>query len=157
MNWRRSTRGFAIAASCIIFAQAASAQTPDTARVGQRVRVTLDKDTTAGHPRQMLFGNLISKTQDSLGIQLGGGASLLKIPVSSVDKLHVSRGVPTREQSAIGGAIGGAVVGAGFGVVLMFVSDANAWDLIKHMFMDSALGAGLGALMPQESWKSVKR
>ena len=157
MHWRRLTRSFAAAALFITLAQAAVAQTPDTASVGQRVRLTMHKDTIAGHPRQLLFGNLISKTQDSLGIELGAGVSPLRVPMTAVDKLHVSRGVPTREQSAIGGAIGGAVVGAGLGVALMLVTDANVWDLFKHMFMDSALGAGLGALMPQESWKRVKR
>ncbi len=157
MSWRRLYRGFAMVALFTILALPARAQTPDTASVGQRVRITLDADTVRGHPRQMLFGNLISKTQDSLGIQLGAGTSPLLVSLQAVDRLHVSRGVPTRKQSAIGGAIGGAVVGAGFGVVLMMVSDANMWDLIKHMFMDSALGAGLGALMPVESWKRVQR
>ena len=157
MNWRRLLPGFTIVALTFTFVRPASAQTPDTATIGHRVKITLRADTVAGHPRQLLFGNLISKTRDSLGIQLGAGTAPLTVSTAGVDKLHVSRGVPTRKQSATGGAIGGAVVGAGFGVVLMLVSDANVWDLFKHMFMDSALGAGLGALMPQESWKRVQR
>ena len=129
----------------------------DSARVGQRVKLMMLADTITGHPRQILFGQLRGRSADSLSVDLGRGVPMVVVPVDAVDRMYVSRGVPTRQQSAIGGAIGGAVVGAGFGLLLMIISDANAWDLIQHTFFDAALGAGLGALMPQESWKRVQR
>ena len=127
----------------------------DTARTGDRVKLLLAADSISGRPRQMLFGNLVARSADSLRIDLGNGTSMISVPHRAIDKLYVSRGVPTRRRRAIGGAIGGAVAGAAFGVVLTLVSDADVWDVVQHTLLDSALGAALGGLMPQESWKRV--
>ncbi len=133
------------------------AQTPDTSVAGQRIKLVLAADTVQGHPRQMLFGRLERKTADSLGIDLGAGIPTLAVPRRTVDAIFVSRGVPTRKQSATGGAIGGAVVGAGIGLLLMLVTDANFLDLLGHVTFDAAAGAAVGALMPQESWRRVSK
>ena len=133
------------------------AQQPDTAAAGQRIKLLLVADTTQGHPRQLLFGHLLSKSADSLRVDLGAGVAPLSLSTRVIDGIFVSRGVPTRKQSATGGAIGGAVVGAGVGLLMILFTDADVLDLLGHMTFDAAAGAALGWLLPQESWRRVNR
>ncbi len=151
----------AVTAMALLLAFGASTpahgQTGDTAAAGQRVKVLLRRDTVQGYPQQMLFGRLLTKSTDSLRLSIDPGVSPVTVSVRSVARIFVSRGVPTRQQSAQGGAIGGAVVGAGFGLLLMLFTDADVIDLLGHTSLDAALGATLGWLFPQESWKHVPR
>ena len=136
---------------------ASQGSTVDSARVGERVKLLMAADTVMGRARQTLFGDLTAKAADTLTVDPGRGIAPFRVQRSAIDKLYISRGVPTRKQSATGGAIGGAVVGAGFGLLLTLVSDADVWDVVQHTLLDTTLGAALGWLLPQESWKRVQR
>jgi hypothetical protein len=138
-------------------AEGVKAQQPDTAVAGQRIKLLLTADTVGGHPRQLLFGTLLNKTADSLRLDLGTGVAPLNVSTRAIDGIFVSRGVPTRKQSATGGAIGGAVVGAGVGLLMILFTDADVLDLLGHVTFDAAAGAAIGALLPQESWRRVNR
>jgi hypothetical protein len=159
-----------LCAGLLALPSAARAQTADLAP-GTRVRVV-----DAGTGR--VVGTVSAVRGDTLVVVSGKGegAREVALSVSSIRRLQVSRGRPSRPLSALHGAGIGAVSGSVGGLLGMTAAnlryggscDGTADDLLCFSTGESALiavmigapmgavsGAALGFLFPQERWRSI--
>ena len=145
---------------------AVGGQFPADVRVGTRVRVWLPESARQREGplrRQLLRGTVEEVTSDTLRLSIPSTAGGVAIPRSSIRRLELSRGAPSRPLSAIERALGGALAGA--------VSFATLNDPRRrggpHYRTDwraagvgAAWGAGIGALggliFPHEKWRRVR-
>jgi hypothetical protein len=110
------------------------------------------------HRGQMLRGKVTAIATDTLYLAVGDSIGPLAIPRSLIQHAYLSRGVPSRGESAIrrgvGGAIGGALVGWIIGALDDDIDNGDA------ALIGGAIGLGtgalFGALFPQERWKRMK-
>lgn len=156
----------ALALAAAVAALPAAAQTAQTAQPepGQRVMVVLthQRDVEGYMPAQVLRGTLTRATADSLTLQVHAGTGPITVARSAVRRTYVSRGVPSRAESAAGGAVVGAVGGALSG--WLYKPEDNSWLGRQSDTQAALIGAGLGggfgmvmgALFPRERWKRVR-
>lgn len=160
-----------LCAGMLALPSAARAQTAADPAPGTRVRVV-----DAGTGR--VVGTVSAVRGDTLVVVSGKGESAREVAlsVSSIRRLQVSRGRPSRPLSALQGAGIGAVSGSVGG--LLGITAANLryggpcdgtaddllcfstgeWALIAVMIgapMGAASGAVLGFVFPQERWRSI--
>jgi len=144
----------------------AQAQFPSEVKPGARVRVWLPepyRQEDGPARRQLLRGTVETVTPDTLRLSIPGTATLLAIPRSSVRRLQLSRGEPSRPASAIERAIGGALGGA---ISFAAMNDPRRsggphyrtdW---RAAGVGAAWGAGFGAVVgfvfPHEQWRGVR-
>jgi hypothetical protein len=159
---------FTAVALCWMSAMPAAlqAQFPSEVKPGARVRVWLPepyRQEDGPARRQLLRGTVETVTPDTLRLSIPGTATLLAIPRSSVRRLQLSRGEPSRPASAIERAIGGALGGA---ISFAAMNDPRRsggphyrtdW---RAAGVGAAWGAGFGAVVgfvfPHEQWRGVR-
>ena len=145
----------------------ASAQLSERVQAGERVRVWvpetwLQRDQSPWR-RQLRRGTVASSTADTLHLAVPGTGGTLSIARSSIKRLDVSRGRPSRTASAIERAFGGAIVGA----ITVALDNDPAGKRWPHYSRDwraaeegakwgAAFGAALGFIFPTERWRRVK-
>lgn len=132
--------------------------------LGSRVRVSVPDSARqeAFTPRiQMIRGEVVGVTTDTLSLEVAGVGSVLAVPRSSIRRLDVSRGVPGRPASAAAGALGGALLGAfyGFASRQLGVEEWEGNSVGQSLALGAAIGAAggliVGALSPIERWRRV--
>ncbi len=138
----------------------ALAQETTEPQPSQRVMLVLTPQREVeGHtPPQVLRGTLLAEDADSLTVQVHAGTGPVRVARSVVRRMYVSRGIPSRTQSAATGALTGAIGGA-IGMWLHDSEDGRRPD-DNSILLGAGLGGGLGmvmgALLPRERWKRVR-
>lgn len=144
-----------------------SAQFPSNVQTGVRVRVWVPEpwpqQDDGPWKRQRLRGTVASLTGDTLRLSVPGTAGTLAVPRSSIRRLDVSKGPPSRVASAVERAIGGAIVGA---ISLALKNNPRNEDW-PHYNRDwraaeegakwgAAFGAAVGFILPTERWHRAR-
>jgi hypothetical protein len=137
------------------------AQWPGEISPGSRVRVRLPEtqyqfDGKRGH---FLRGRVTALSPDTLYLAVTDSVGTLAIPRGLIDHLALSRGVPSRAESALKrGLLSGvltALLAAGFAEL----DDNSSWDTGTGALVGGAVGLGtgviFGAIYPRERWKSL--
>ncbi len=143
------------------------AQVSDPVHPGVRVRVWVPEpwlqEDQSPWRRQLLRGTVSSITADSLRLAVPGTEGTLSVARSSITRLDVSRGKPSRVASAIERAFGGAIVGA-ISVALNNDPNGSRWPNYSRDWRaaeegakwGAAFGAALGLILPTERWRRVR-
>ena len=152
--------------ACIMLVSALdlAAQEPP-APVGARVRLTLPEPGPhrfGVRPReQWLVGELVAVTPDTLAIRPHPVLAPIAVPRTTVRRLEISRGAPSRWRTAAVDAVGGALVGLLWGHVLYDADlrgphfDSGARARATGAVSGAVGFAALGALFPREQWRRV--
>ena len=148
----------ALAASLVINSSAMVAQQPaPRLSSGQRVRITADSET--------LIGTVAAVTAD--GVRITDGAQERAIPLASVRRIDVSKGVTSKGAGAKKGALRWGLIMAGIGAVSLglqhddvgddgaSVGEAVALGLWSGGLFGGLIGAGVGAARAGERWEKV--
>lgn len=150
----------------ILFATELSAQSSTDLPVapGTGVGVTVP-DSARQEPiaprTQQLRGEVAALSVDTLSLRVAGTGTLLAVPRSAVRRLDVSKGVPSRLQSAVEGAVGGAVIGALYAFALRQLGsdEWNGRSRTDVLAIGAAYGSAtrlvFGALSPVERWRRI--
>ena len=154
------------AASLIALPAALHAQFPADVEVGSRVRVWLPeahRQADGQWHRQLVRGSVEAIAADTLRISIPGAFGSVAVPRSSIRRLELSRGGPSRPLSAAERAVGGAIGGA---ISWAFMNDPRRsggpnyrtdWQAAG---VGAAWGAGIGAaigfIFPHEQWRRVR-
>lgn len=144
----------------------ASAQLSSSVKPGERVRVWipepwLQQDQSPWR-RQLLRGTVASTAGDTLHLTVPGTEGTLSVARSSITRLDVSRGRPSRGVSAVERAFTGAIVGA-ISVALRNDPYGRKWPNYSRDWRaaeegakwGAAFGAVLGFSLPTERWRRV--
>lgn len=140
----------------------AVAQWPSEIAPGARVQVRLpEAEFQRRAPRgQLLRGRVVRLAQDSLYLAVTDSVGPLAVPRSLIERLDISRGVPSRGTSALIRAI---ETGLSFALVTALVNEL--YDDSRLSFGEAALAGGgiglvlggvVGALRPEERWRRVR-
>jgi hypothetical protein len=142
------------------FSQAA-AQWPPAVEPGTRVRVRLpelqyQESARRGH---LLRGRVMGLARDTLYLEITDSVGPLAVPRSLIQRLDLSRGVPSRVANALRQ---GAISGVLWGLTLVLVNEMD--DTPRGAGETALIGGGigfatgaiLGAIFPRERWKSVR-
>jgi hypothetical protein len=136
-----------------------AAQVPDTL-LNQRIRVHLarqDRSLEGNAPRQALRGVLTELSRDSLTIRFHPLAAPVSVAVTGIHQIDVSRGI-SRGRSALRNALlGGAYMG-GLGALGDY--EWGGGDTENYLIWTAGgivIGAVMGAILPEEGWRSVFR
>jgi hypothetical protein len=147
---------------------AARGQLPPDVRPGARVSVQLPdtvRQAIFGRPRVTLRGTVIAVSADTLTITpLGGLAGAVAVPRSRIDRLWISRGVPSRRTSAFRAGVRGAFLGTSMGYYARYVDERGEPEFDRRMAEHAAMGAGIGLVVgiiagawrPVERWKRLR-
>src|SRR5215213_5535907 len=134
-----------------------AAQWPPQVSPGTRVQVRLPEAQYQVGPRgQFVRGRVTRLADDTLYLAVTDSLGPLAIPRLFVQKLEISRGIPSRGISALQRGLVAAVLGAAtFYLVTEIAPDGgNPGDAA---LIGGAIGLGLGgfsgALWPRERWK----
>jgi hypothetical protein len=143
----------------------AGAQYPAEVAAGVRVRLRLP-DSVRQAPlqprRQLLLGTVTHIGGDTLYVAVPGTTGALAVPKGSLHELSVSRGVPSRPESALRHGVELALGGA---LALWIAHQADDDDdRFDSGGEAAAVGAGigfgigalLGALSPSERWRRIR-
>lgn len=160
-----SGRGFLLLVMlCFATGAPLSAQHQPSISPGTRLLVVLERQPLQEEgwaDAQTLRGTLISPLTDSLTLQIHPGASPIRVAASSLARVYVSRGIPSRTESALRHGAWGALLGATEVSLLesiakdpLFSSPSRA--MIAGAAVGAAGGALWGALRPQERWKRLR-
>lgn len=152
--------------SIALLPSAAIAQLSENVQAGTRVRVWMPesfRQPEGPWHRQQLRGSVDGWTRDTLRLAMPGATGTLAIPFSSIRRLEVSRGAPSRFGSAVERAVGGAIGGA---ISYALLNDPRRsggphyrtdW---RAAGVGAAWGAGIGAvagiILPFEQWRRVR-
>lgn len=152
--------------TALSLATEARAQFPDRVNPGVRVRVwvpDLYQQESGPWRRQLLRGTVSAIQGDTLRITVPGTEGALAVPRSSIRRLEVSKGPPSRFASAFERAVGGAIGGA---IIAALENDANSteWPAYNRTWRaaeegakwGAAIGAVIGFVLPYERWSRVR-
>jgi hypothetical protein len=141
-------------------ASSLAAQWPAGVTPGARVQARLPEaqlqiEGPRGH---LIRGRVTALTADTLYLAVTDSLGPLAIPRPMIMRLDLSRGVPSRGESAlrrgVGGAVGGALVGL---LVAAFDDDVDSGEgALVGASIGLGLGAISGALFPRERWKRAR-
>jgi hypothetical protein len=142
---------------------AVHAQWPEEITPGARVQARLpelqyQKDGRRGH---LLRGRVTAVASDTLYLAITDSVGPLAIPRALIQRLEVSRGVPSRGLSAFQQGLVSGAVGVLTGLVAFGLSDepgdADAGDVaLVYGGISFGVGAIIGALVPRERWRRVR-
>ncbi|MGH7679990.1 MAG: hypothetical protein ACRENU_16095 [Gemmatimonadaceae bacterium] len=160
---RRFTIQLALAALLPTLSQA---QFPDRVQSGARVRVWVPepyRQEQGPWKRQQLRATVDAVVGDTLHLSLPGAGGTLAVPRTSIRRLDVSRGRPSRVASAVERAIGFAIAGA-ITVALDNDPGGSEWPNYRSDWRaagegakwGAALGAVVGFALPTERWRRVR-
>jgi hypothetical protein len=140
-----------------------AAQWPDAVTPGTRVQVRLPEsqyqiDGTRGH---LVRGRITALAPDTVYLAVTDSVGPLAIPRALLQRLEISKGVPSRGLSAVKrGVLGGAI--AAVTALIWFGlddepdgTDSGDAALVAGGF-GLVLGSVFGALYPRERWKRVR-
>jgi hypothetical protein len=139
------------------------AQWPPSVTSGARVQVRLPEvqyqvGSRRGH---LIRGRVTSLTSDTLYVAVTDSLGPLPIPRRMIERLELSRGVPSRFASA---ARRGLIAAAGFALLSIAINeiddepdqvDTGTAALIGGS-VGLVVGGALGAIYPNERWKRVR-
>lgn len=138
-----------------------AAQWPREITLGTRVQVRLPEVQYqfAGTRGQFLRGRVTALNPDTLYLAVTDSVGPLAIPRGLIDRLAVSRGVPSRVESALKrGLLSGALT-ALLVAGLAELDDDPGSDTGTSALVGGAVGFGtgvvFGAIYPRERWKSL--
>ena len=150
-----------------LMSSVASAQLSQQVQPGMRVRVWVpeewpQRDHTPWK-RQLVRGTVESATADTLRLTVPGTQGMLSVSRSSIRRLDVSRGRPSRAASALERAFGGAIVGA-ISVALDNDPAGSRWPNYSRDWRaaeegakwGAAFGAAVGFIFPSERWRRIR-
>lgn len=159
--FRRFTH--ALAALLIGLPSLLGAQWPSELTVGARVRAHLPEaqyqpDARRGH---LLRGRIAALADDTLYLAITDSVGPLALPRPLIQRLDLSRGVPSRGVSALREGVTLGIVGAATGLVVFSLldapNDADAGEVaLIYAGINFGVGAILGALFPRERWGRVR-
>lgn len=139
---------------------AAESQWPSEVSPGARVRVRLpEREHQAGDRRGLLLrGRVTTLNADTLYLAITDSIGPVAIPRGLIDEMGVSRGVPSRGHSALRrGLISGALWSLLFaGMALPDDETDVGTAALVGAGIGVTLGGIIGALRPQERWKSLR-
>jgi hypothetical protein len=133
----------------------------DTAAVRVRLRLTSQPRAVEGFvPPQVVRGNLMRTTSDSLWIQLHPDAAPLGLSATGVSRLEVSRGAPSRMRTALIDAASLGISLGAFAALLEELEDTSRYGSTGQAAVSGALagvaiGLVRGALFPREFWRRI--
>jgi hypothetical protein len=148
-----------VAALCL-FAIELVAQQPLVLDSGARVRVSTSD-------RGKIIGRVDALTVDALVLRRDDDSTPLSLPVVSLTRVEVSRGVLSRRNSAWKKARWGALIGAVPGAVSLGLQHEQVGDgsSVAHAaalgawsggLFGGSIGALIGAMWPAENWERVR-
>jgi hypothetical protein len=155
-------RHLALAALTIAAGPASSlaAQWPTGVTPGARVQARLPETQLQieGPRGHLVRGRVTALTADTLYLAVTDSLGPLAIPRPLILRLDLSRGVPSRGESALRRGLGTAVAGALTGLlVAAFDDDVESGDgALVGAGIGLAVGAISGALFPRERWKRAR-
>jgi hypothetical protein len=136
----------------------------DSSLVGHRARVRVrdvHRQAEFVPPVLELRGMVLSVARDTLTLRLPSAGTLVPIPHSAIAGLAVSRGVPSRLESAGRRMVEWGAVGAALGLLYLHSSirdPGNTWE--DAVGTGASLGAlsGLlvGLISPYERWRGIR-
>ena len=150
-----------ISVSRILAAQQLGPDIVIGARVRVQVHEVFPQREAAFRRSQMLRGEVTRMTPDTLLLRPAPGLGELAVPLSQIQQLDRSLGVPSRGESALRNGIPAAVLGAvWFG--LSYEKGEREYGVLNRGEA-TALGAGIGlaggalwgAIAPTERWRRV--
>ena len=136
------------------------AQAPPAIGVGARIRVwTPDM--------RKVTGRVEASTADLLVVQPDGTTASVSLPVASLSRIDISRGLPSRAHSAWTRARWGALIGAVPGAISLGLQHeqvgggssaarAAALGAWSGGLFGGLIGAVVGAARPGEDWERVR-
>ncbi|MEX2177083.1 MAG: hypothetical protein WD801_00135 [Gemmatimonadaceae bacterium] len=144
----------------------AHAQFTERVQTGARVRVWIPEaylQEQGPWRRLQLRATLAGMSDDTLHLTVPGTLGALAVPRSAIRRLDVSKGPPSRVESAVERAIGFALAGA----ISAAVSNDPAsteWPHYNRTWraaevgakFGAALGAVVGFVLPTERWRRVR-
>jgi hypothetical protein len=140
-----------------------SAQWPSGVTSGARVQVRLPEVQYqfAGTRGQLLRGRIANLTPDTLYLSVTDSLGPLPIPRRIIERLQLSRGVPSRLGNALRSGLISAAGTALISVALNEVEDEpNRTDAGTAALIGAGVGFTvggiLGAVFPTERWKRVR-
>lgn len=144
-------------------ASSVAAQWPGEVAPGARVQVRLPEvQYQAGGSRGHLIRGLVTGlTPDTIYLAVTDSVGRLAIPRALIQRMDLSRGVPSRGQSAAQrGLLMGAIGALWFLFVAELDDEPDGLDEGDAMLIGAGTGAVmgsvLGALYPRERWKRVR-
>lgn len=154
------------AAALVIAPTVATAQFPERVQAGARVRVWIPESyqqENAPWRRQLLRGTVTAVAPDVLSLTVPGTDGTITVQRSSIRRLDVSKGPPSRVASAVERAIGFAIAGA---ITAAFANDpaSTEWPAYSRDWraaeegakIGAAVGAIVGFVFPTERWSRVR-
>jgi hypothetical protein len=141
----RLTQSFGSAALVITLVAPARAQL-EFVPVGEHVRVTMAADLSR------VEGTLLANGRDSIAVATSPGV-VRRLATMSISRFEV------REKSRLAGAWRGALIGAPVGCLVVCGQRnelGGAAEVAGAVGVWSALGAGIGALVRANAWRSVR-
>jgi hypothetical protein len=140
----------------------ATAQWPSNVAPGARVRLRLpevqyQETVRRGH---LLRGRVTALTPDTLYLAITDSVGPLAVPRPLIQRLDLSRGVPSRGANALRqGLISGALSALMLVLINETGSRTSEWDTGEAALIGGgigfATGAILGAIFPRERWKRI--
>jgi hypothetical protein len=108
----------------------------------------------------LLRGRVTGLAPDTLYLAITDSLGPLAVPRSLIQRLDLSRGVPSRGASALRqGVISGALT-ALMVALLNESDDGSSWDTGEAALIGGGIGFGtgamFGAIFPRERWKSAR-
>jgi hypothetical protein len=138
------------------------AQWPEEIAAGSRVRVRLPEkeyqfDGRRGH---LLRGRVRALSPDTLYLAVTDSIGPIAIPRSVISQLALSRGVPSRAESAVKRGLLNGVLSALVVVAMYELEDSPGdWSTGTVALAGGGIGFGLGAIFgaiyPRERWKRL--
>ena len=129
---------------------------------GARVRVHLAEAAgVESTDADVLRGTLVTLTHDSVLLRLHPAAAATAIARSAIERMDVSRGVPSRFESALRNVPGSAVVGVLERLLFRAIGvdaleDEELWEsALIGAAGGAVIGAIVGAVAPRERWERV--
>jgi hypothetical protein len=139
---------------------AAAGQGAATLEPGTRVLVVLARQSSSLWSRpQMLQGTVTALNVDSISLRLDAEASTVTVATASIAQMAVSRGVPSRLESAVWqGAVLG-LQGVSLWPAVRDLNNSDSWsrDVLVGAAVGATIGAIVGALEPREQWRRARK
>lgn len=141
------------------------AQFPEQLTPGTRVRLVV-RDSTRQEPllprQQLIIGTVTALGGETLSLEVPFTTGTIEVPRSSVRQISISRGVPSRAESALRHGVEFAATLALSFYILHELDDAeSSFDSGGDAaLMGAGIGLGVGALLgaisPSERWRRLR-
>jgi hypothetical protein len=142
----------------------AAQQYPADVIAGVRVRLAV-RDSVRQEPfwprQHMIIGTVTNVSSDTLYVAVPSTTGTLAVPRESVRQLSISRGVPSRAESALRTGLEWAVAGAlSFWAAQQYDDDETFDSDGQAALIGAGVGFGvgglIGAISPSERWRRVR-